>query len=179
MQLIKLLPDYYEKNVTMKTLQDLLSSVTDDLEIGLSNTIRECFAATARRMLTRYEQLLGLDVDVTQSDTYRRERIIAKMAGSGTSTKEMIRSVAANYSNGEVEIIEDNANYKFVVRFVGQLGVPGNMDNLKLTIEEIKPAHLVVEYEYIYNTWSDVSGLTWEQASSYTWEEIRTVNLND
>ena len=90
----------------------------------------------------------------------------------------MIRSVAANYSNGEVEIIEDNENYKFVVRFVGQLGIPGNMDNLKLTIEEIKPAHLVVEYEYIYNTWSDVSRLTWGQAVSYTWEEIRTVNLN-
>ena len=88
MQLIKLLPDYYEKNVTMKTLQDLLSSVTDDLEVGLSNTIMECFASTASDMLTRYEQLLGLDVDVTQSDTYRRERIIAKMAGSGTSTKK-------------------------------------------------------------------------------------------
>ena len=178
MQLIKLLPDYYEKNVTMKTLQDLLSGVTEDLEIGLSNTILECFASTASSMLTRYEQLLGLDVDITQSDTYRRERIIAKMSGSGTSTKEMIRSVAASYSNGEVEITEDNANYKFVVRFVGQLGIPGNMDNLKLTIEEIKPAHLVVEYEYIYNTWSDVSRLTWGQAASYTWEEIRTVKLN-
>lgn len=178
MRLIKLLPDYYEKNMTMKTLQDLLSGVTDDLEIGLSNTIQECFAATASRMLDRYEQLLGLDVDITQSETYRRERIIAKMAGSGTSTKDMIRSVAASYSNGEVEIIEDNPNYKFVVRFVGQLGIPGNMDNLKLTIEEIKPAHLVVEYEYFFNTWEDARVLTWEQASSYTWEEIRTVKLN-
>ena len=51
------------------------------------------------------------------------------------------------------------------------------MADLKLTIEEIKPAHLVVEYEYIYNTWENVEVLTWEQAVAYTWEEIRTVNL--
>ena len=53
------------------------------------------------------------------------------------------------------------------------------MSDLKLTIEEIKPAHLAVTYEYVYNTWADVSKLTWAQAAEYTWEEIRTVNLNE
>ena len=89
----------------------------------------------------------------------------------------MIESVSKSYSNGEVEVIEDNANSRFVIRFVGTLGIPGNMADLKLTIEEIKPAHLAVEYEYIYNTWSDISALTWQQAASYTWEKIRTVRL--
>ena len=51
------------------------------------------------------------------------------------------------------------------------------MTDLKLTIEEIKPAHLMVEYEYIYNTWENVGKLTWNEASAYTWEEIRTVKL--
>ena len=59
MELIKLLPDYYDKNVTMQTLQTLLSEVTDDLENGLSSTISECFASTASGLLSRYEQLLG------------------------------------------------------------------------------------------------------------------------
>ena len=100
MELIKLLPEYYDENVTMQTLQSILSKETDD-----------------------------------------------------------------------------NANSRFVIRFVGTLGIPGNMADLKLTIEEIKPAHLAVEYEYIYNTWSDISALTWQQATSYTWEKIRTVRL--
>ena len=67
MELIKLLPDYYEKNVTMQTLQGLLSEVTDDLEQGLSSTISECFASTASELLARYEQLLGLEVDVSKT----------------------------------------------------------------------------------------------------------------
>lgn len=179
MDLIKLLPDYYEKNVTMQTLQGLLSEVTDDLEKGLSSTISECFASTASGLLSRYEQLLGLEVDVSKSDSFRRERIRAKICGVGATTKEMVKNVASNYSNGEVEVIEDTSHYRFVIRFVGMLGIPGNMADLKLTIEEIKPAHLAVEYEYIYNTWNNVSALTWDQAAAYTWEGIRTVNINE
>ena len=178
MELIKLLPDYYEKNVTMQTLQGLLSEGTDDLEQGLSSTISECFASTASELLARYEQLLGLEVDVSKPDDFRQERIRAKISGVGTTTKEMVKNVASSYSNGEVEVIEDAAHYRFVIRFVGILGIPGNMADLKLTIEEIKPAHLVVEYEYIYNVWSDVEMLTWEQAAARTWEEIRSNRIN-
>ena len=128
--------------------------------------------------MARYEQLLGLEVDVSKPDDFRQERIRAKISGVGTTTKEMVKNVASSYSNGEVEVIEDAAHYRFVIRFVGILGIPGNMADLKLTIEEIKPAHLVVEYEYIYNVWSDVEMLTWEQAAARTWEEIRSNRIN-
>ena len=109
-------------------------------------------------------------MDVSKPDDFRQERIRAKISGVGTTTKEMVKNVASSYSNGEVEVIEDAAHYRFVIRFVGILGIPGNMADLKLTIEEIKPAHLVVEYEYIYNVWSDVEMLTWEQAVARTWK---------
>ena len=169
MDLTKVLPPYYDQNVSMQTLQKILSQVTDDLENGLSSTISECFVSTASKLLTRYENLLGLAVDVSKSEEFRRERIRAKISGAGTTTKQMIEDVSRSYSNGEVEVVEDNGNGRFIVRFVGMLGIPGNMADLKLTIEEIKPAHLMVEYEYIYNTW--------EAASAYTWEDIRTVKL--
>ena len=177
MDLTKVLPSYYDQNVSMQTLQRILSQVTDDLEEGLSSTISECFVSTAAKLLPRYENLLGLAVDVSKSEEFRRERIRAKISGAGTTTKQMIEDVSRSYSNGEVEVIEDNGNSRFVVRFVGALGIPGNMTDLKLTIEEIKPAHLMVEYEYIYNTWENVGKLTWNEASAYTWEEIRTVKL--
>jgi len=177
MELIKLLPDYYEKNETMQLLQKILSARTDELDGYLSAMIGECFLASASATLTRYEKIFGLQVDLKKSDTFRRERITAKISGVGTTTKAMIRDVASRYSNGEVEVIEDNPNSRFIVRFVGTLGIPGNMADLKLTVEEIKPAHLVVEYEYLYNTWTDVSSLTWNNAKAYTWEEIRTVNV--
>ena len=74
MELIKLLPEYYDENVTMQTLQSILSKETDDLETGLSDTISECFASTASVLLSRYENLLGLTIDVTKENRCRHRR---------------------------------------------------------------------------------------------------------
>lgn len=177
MDLMTLLPGYYEKNRTMKELQEILSKEAETLDVKLSTTISECFINTASEMLPRYERIYGIKIETAKTDAFRRERIKAKIAGIGTSTKQMVQAVARNYSNGEVEVIEDNLNSRFTIKFVGTLGIPGNMAALKLTIEEIKPAHLAVTYEYIYNTWEDASGLTWEHAAARTWEQIRTVKV--
>lgn len=179
MELIKLLPSYYDSNETMQLLQNLFSEETDNLEASLSSTISECFVQTASALLIRYEQIFALEVNISKTDAFRRERIMAKISGAGTTTKKMIQDVSSRYSNGEVEVIEDNENSRFTVKFIGTIGVPGNMPDLKITIDEIKPAHLEVVYEYIYNVWNDLSQVTWEQASLYTWDEIRAVNMNE
>ena len=88
-------------------------------------------------------------------------------------TKQMIENVAKSYSNGEVEVIENIADYSFKVKFVGSKGIPDNMADLTLTINEIKPAHLSFCFEYTYNTWNDIADMTWDEASVYTWEQLR------
>lgn len=173
MELIKLLPDYYEQNVTMQSLQSALSWAVDQLESGLTDTISQCFAATAESLLSRWETFLGLEVDITKPPEYRRERIMAKLSGTGTTTKAMIADTASRYSNGAVEIIEDSPNNKFTVRFVGTIGMPGNMEDLKKTIEEIKPAHLAVEYEYVYNTHESLTSYTHAELTAYTHYQLR------
>lgn len=179
MELIKLLPDYYGRNETMLSLQAILSGETDKLEAGLSQTIRECFASTASVLLSRYERIYGIKVDVSQPDEYRREQIKAKLTGAGTTTKEMIQLVASSFSNGEVEVIEDNGNSRFVIKFVGTVGVPGNMGGLTIAIEEIKPAHLAFTYEYVYNTHSDLGRHTHGQLKAYTHYQLRNEVLKN
>ena len=173
MNLMDLLPDYYKGNLTMEELQDILSTDMDNLATAFDKTINQCFVNTATDLLSRYEKIFGLQVDVSKSDEFRRERIRAKIRGTGTVTKQMIKDVASSYSNGEVEVIEDPANYSFKIKFVGTKGIPANMTDLTLTIQEIKPAHLAFEFEFTYNTWKDVEGMTWSEASIYTWNELR------
>lgn len=64
MELIKLLPDYYDSNVTMNTLQAILSDVTEMMDVSLSTIIAECFVNTASHMLNRYEELLDIDAEI-------------------------------------------------------------------------------------------------------------------
>lgn len=173
MDLMTLLPEYYKGNKTMEELQGILSAGINNLASKLDTTIDECFVNTAVALLSRYEKIYGIQVDVSKSNEFRRERIKAKIRGTGTVTKRMIENVAKSYRNGEVEVIENVADYSFKVKFVGTKGIPSNMADLTLTINEIKPAHLAFSFEYTYNTWNDVAGMTWSEASAYTWEQLR------
>ena len=107
MQLIKLLPDYYADNKTMVLLQSILSGQTECLEGRLDQTVSDCFVSTAVDSLTRLEQIMGIIPDVSKSNRYRRERIMAKIAGAGTTTASLIQSIAESYTNAEVELTED------------------------------------------------------------------------
>ncbi|UZQ86041.1 YmfQ family protein [Thermoclostridium stercorarium] len=173
MDLMELLPNYYRGNVTMEKLQSILAEKIQALANDLNETIDQCFINTATTLLSRYEKIYGLQVDVSKSHEFRRERIRAKIRGVGTVTKEMLKAVARSYSNGEVEVIEDSANYRFIIKFVGTLGIPANMADLILTIEEIKPAHLAYTFEYTYRTYDELSLYTHEQLSVYTHHELR------
>jgi hypothetical protein len=172
MDLLELLPDH-NKNNSMVKLQNVLSSKINDLAANMGETMDECFINTTSKLLSRYEQIYGIKVDVSKNDEFRRERIRAKIRGIGTVTKQMIVNTAKSYSNGDVEIIEDPTNYTFKIKFVGTIGTPANMDGLTLTVEEIKPAHLSYTFEYVYRTHEQLHAYTHEQLHAYTHAKIR------
>lgn len=173
MKLITLLPPEYDTNNTMFKLQEIISKDITDLDGKFDKAIDECFIATASSLLSRYEKMYGLKVDINKSDEFRRERIQAKIRGIGTVTKQMISDTASSYSNGKVEVSEDPLNNSFKIKFVGTKGIPPNMADLKLTIDEIKPAHLTYTFEYVYNTHTQVASFMHTQLSAYTHHQMR------
>ena len=175
MGLIDLLPSgIYGDNATMQELQALLTVNINTLADNLNKMLDECFVGTASALLSRYEEVYGLQVDISKSNTWRRERITAKIRGTGTTTKQMIEEVAISFAGGEVEIIEHPDTNSFIIKFVGALGIPANMGDLTLAIEEIKPAHLAFTFEYSYRTWQEVSANLWRDVEHITWYELAT-----
>lgn len=174
MDLMQLLPSVYDDNLTMQELQGILSDKMIVLNEDMERMIDQCFIDTVSDLISRYENLYGLTVDILKPLAARRERIKAKAKGIGTVTKRMLEDVAASYANGEVEVIEHPVTNNFIVKFVGIKGIPANMSDLTLTIEEIKPAHLSFSFEYTYNIWNSVKDMTWQEATAYSWEQLRT-----
>ena len=150
MGLMDYLPDYYQGNTTMTELQEILTNQINFVASGKEAVINELFVNTAASLLSRYELIYGIDANLIINNSLRREKILAKVSGRGTTTKQMIEDVAASFANGEIEVIEDNVNYKFTIRFIGQVGYPPGIDNLVIAINEIKPAHLQLEFTIIY-----------------------------
>lgn len=173
MDLMMLLPDNYKGNLSMEEMQGIVSRDINQLASDYELTINQCFVNTATHLLSRYEKIYEIQVDITKSDTFRRERLRAKIRGTGTVTKQMIKDVAKSYSNGDVEVIENSADYSFIVKFVGTIGIPANMEALTITMEEIKPAHLSYTFEYIYNTNVILSKFNHEELAIFNYQQLR------
>lgn len=118
---------------------------------GNAVSIRDqTFIRTATTGLSLWEVELGIPIDLDKPIGERRSVVEAKMRGVGTVTPAMVERVAQSYERGDVRVTQRYSDYTFIVTFIGTLGTPPNIDDLKAAIEEIKPAHLDVEYAYRY-----------------------------
>ena len=91
----------------------------------------------------------------------------------------MMKNVAASFVNGDIEIIEYPSEYCFAVKFTSKTGVPYNIADIQAMIEEIKPAHLAVEYIFTYRLWQDILDeiQIWTTAKNYSWEWMLTFEV--
>lgn len=173
--LMKYLPWYYQDSREMTCLQDIIS---DDVGLlrnyAIPDLLQQFFVKTATWGLDYWENEFGIVTNRSNSYVRRREIILAKMRGSGISTKERIKSIAEAFSGGEVDVIEYNSEYRFEVKFIGVLGIPPNMAGFLNMLDEIKPAHLGYSISYTYTVWGMLLPLIWDEAKTRTWSQIRT-----
>ena len=171
--LMAMLPEHYGTPTEFVELQRVLGLMVNAAAGDTDLTLRQLFPTTASGWgLQLWEEAYGIPVDLSRPEEYRRTRIVAKLRGQGVTTVELIRDVAAAFVNGEVEVEEHNDEYYFIVRFVSIYGIPPNIDDLKRAIEEIKPAHLELIFEYKFHQWGDLRPYQWGQMAPYTWQGV-------
>lgn len=173
--LMKYLPTYWHEIEQMKVLQEILGKNLAEVIAFKQDLFNQMFIETATWGLSRWEKIFDLPTEIEKNYSFRRERIKAKIRGSGTTTKQLIINIASAFSNGEVEVIEYPNEYRFVVKFVGVKGVPANMKDLTSSIEEVKPAHLAFTFEYTYNYWNNLKAYTWSALSIHTWDKVKVI----
>ena len=174
--LLEYLPSFYHNSDVIKTFMESNSIEVDTLKAYIEDLSKNLYVKSATWGLDLFEEELGLATDKSISYEERRERILAKKRGNGTTTKAMIKNTAEAFSGGEVEVIENFSDYSFIVKFVGIKGIPKNLTLFKNMIEEIKPAHLNYELAFTYTVWSMVMATdnTWNDFNNKTWVELMT-----
>lgn len=172
--LFSYMPRYYKNSKVIDNINAANSSELTLFKERLDNTLNQFFVDTADFTLERYESELGLVVNNELDLDIRRSKIKSKLRGQGTITIKLIKNVSESFTNGQVDVIENNSSYSFTIKFVSTRGIPPNLQDLKNSIEEIKPAHLAVVYEFTYTTWAEVKNLTWAQVKTDTWDNLKT-----
>ena len=175
------LPAYYRKSKVMNMLFRSIESEYKRLRNEVTLTENQFFVILAGKNIQNHEQDVGVSPDDTADLETRQGRVLSKLRGTGTVTKTMMKNVAASFVNGDIEITEYPSRYMFSVAFTSKQGVPYNLQDIKDMIEEIKPAHLAVEYIFTYRLWEDVKNdlQNWTMVKPYTWEELLTFHVRN
>ncbi|WP_027399105.1 putative phage tail protein [Anaerovorax odorimutans] len=172
--LMNLLPPIYDNNTTMMELQEIFSIDITDIKNSFNKTIDECFIDTAEFTLNRWEKECGISVNNELDMETRRARIKSKIRNYGTITISLLKNIIESFENASAEIIEDNSNYIFTIKFNDYYRIPTSIDITKIyeAIEEIKPAHLAFDHTFAYNWWGRTadSGI-WNDGG--TWDDLR------
>ncbi len=101
-----------------------------------------------------YETLLKITPSNTQTLNDRQASIQAKWLSNNHNSIDLIQKICNAWKNGEVEA--DFVNGKIKLKFVGQFGVPTDLDSLLKAVGEIKPAHLDIYKEFRYLLIKDI-----------------------
>lgn len=155
-EMLTLLPRYYETSRVMKSILQSQGLEQDELFKALDETLSQFFVDTSTWGLDTWEKELAIPNTAGKPDSQRRSVIKSKLRGIGTVTIALIKSVAEAYDGGTVEVTQQPTLYQFTVKFVDTLGVPHNLDDLKQAIDDVKPAHLTVVYQYKYLLIQDI-----------------------
>lgn len=90
-----------------------------------------------------WEKMLAITPEPSQTLADRRSKIQAKWLSSNHNSITLIQNICNSWKNGEV--IADFVNGKIRLTFVGEYGIPDDLNGLLGSINEIKPAHLPYE----------------------------------
>lgn len=155
-ELFSYLPSYYESSRIIRTNMDVEGSELDALYFAMDETLAQFFVRTSTWALNRWESELGIPTDLDKSLEQRRSVVESKLRGSGKFSGRLVKNVAEAYDGGRVNIAFQHDQWGFTVKFIDTIGIPPNLEDLKAAIEEIKPAHLSVEYEFRYLLIKDI-----------------------
>jgi hypothetical protein len=162
------LPDYYQNSRVIRSIMETEGVEFNALGKALELILPQFFIETADDFgLKIWETELGLSTYPTMSKqnpyiVERRQRIISKLKGYGTTTVEVLKKVAESYDKGEIEVIEDCPHYVIKVRFVNPDGIPANLLELTKTLRDITPAHLDIQFlKNNFFIWDELDAKNW------------------
>ena len=175
LDLLAMLPEHWRGAGEVQALQYAAGRQARKVRDAVQDLLDQLDLEKATWGLELWERAYGLEGSTAKSLAFRRERVKAKMRGTGPTTVQRVVNVASAFAGGEAVVVEYPDEFRFVVRFVGVKGVPANLKDLTASIGEIIPAHLVFTYEYTYNCWDFLAGNTWNDLRGKTWDQAKVI----
>jgi len=151
----------YREDAWINELYDSTGLLLDDFNSAAADLKAQYNFETLTWSIPIYEKLLGIKSNTSLSNADRGSFISAKWKMSGKSDLQLLQSVANSWKNGDINVQFINGVIK--LSFVGEYGVPTDIATLIIALNEVKPAHLPLEYAFRYLLINDIKVMTINQ----------------
>lgn len=153
----------------MDCLYNAVQIILDKVSADISAEDLKLFITTTTEF-AQHEKDVGLTAITADNET-KRARVLARIQGNSVLTKSALEELVAVYDKTGCAVTEDFANYTVTILFSGRKGKPYNLEEIQSAVDEVKPAHIKIEWEFMKNTWADLKSKlnTWTNAASQTW----------
>lgn len=136
-----------------KFVQDIVKAIADFfnvIDLKITNIyLNFFFSSLTIDGVEYFENLLKITPLQSQTIEDRRSAIRAKWLSKVHCSIGLIQLVCNAWKRGEVEA--DFISGKLKLKFVGEYGIPDDVDSLISAVDEVKPAHipLLLLYKYL------------------------------
>lgn len=144
MKLIDKLPYFYEECEKTNTMQEGLSSETNNLYAKVEETVNQLYINSTTWALGEWEKFAGIK-KTDGSIEQRRSKVSAKLKAKGTTTLDVMTSLCKSYAD-KVQVTEIFNEYSILLDLIieKESHIPMSYDFVSMdeAVWEIKPAHL-------------------------------------
>ncbi|MEH6944774.1 putative phage tail protein [Bacillus sp. JJ722] len=142
-KLYDLLPRYYDESPEVEAIMHASAVELDEARRKARDLLDQFFVRTATWGLADWERVLALPPAPHSDVEFRRQRILAKLAGNAPATLRYMTDLINVYvPKRDAEIIEHNSEYRFEAVVPLADDNPIDTGEIYHAINEVKPAHL-------------------------------------
>lgn len=153
-----------------KHIAKISQTALENIEIKITDIKSNIFLDTSTWGMDIFEKDLNIEYVEDKTTDERKAIISAKWRGAGKLTLELIQDTVKAYTTNVVSV---RFNGTIIIDFSDKIGVPNDVDSLMKSVEDIKPAHLGVDYIFRYRTWGDLQPFTWKAIDKYSWKNVK------
>ncbi|MBN3369076.1 DUF2313 domain-containing protein [Clostridium botulinum] len=133
--------------VEMDTIEDVITDIKKQFNFSTMTWGADLLASE-----------MGIKLDPVLKQDEKNSIIAARWKSEGKADLNLLQAICNSWKNGKVKV--SFIDGKIVLKFVGEYGIPTDLDSLKKQINLSKPTHLPVEYLFAYLLLKDVEAMT-------------------
>lgn len=175
-KIINFINKIFRNDDIAKHIANISQTEIENIEIKINEIQSNIFLDESTWGLNIFEKELALEYTQDKTIDERKSIVSAKWRGAGKLTLELIQDTVKAYTDNTVNVRFEG---KIILDFTEKIGKPKDINNIMDSIEEIKPAHLGVDYLFRYRTWGDLKHHTWGDLKQYTYKQLKEDEIEE